>query len=484
MGYDIAIIGGGINGAGIARDAAGRGLRVLLVEKGDLAQGTSSASSKLVHGGLRYLEHYEFRLVRESLHEREVLAGIAPHIIWPLDFILPHSPAMRPAWMLRAGLWLYDTLAPRKTLHGSQAVALTGENAYGRPLQPRYAKGFRYTDCWVDDARLVVLNARDAADYGADIRTRTACVSALRSGDSWKIVLQDATSGEQSEAQAKILVNAAGPWVDAVLDKTGVQAKGRVKLVKGSHIVVPRIHEGDHAYILQFPDKRIVFILPFQGAFSLIGTTDVGYDGNPVDAAITENEIRYLLDGVNAYLAKPLTREEVVWSYSGVRALYDDASENLSAMTRDYVLELDAAGGAPLLSIFGGKITTYRRLAEQALEKLYPYIPSTAHSAWTSTKLLPGGEAYTPPTWLEAGLATRWQRQYGSRIALVVGKAESMTGLGNEIAPGIYEAELHYAKDHEWAKAADDLLWRRTKQGLVLDAAGRENVEAWFRAHG
>lgn len=476
--YDIAIIGGGINGAGIARDAAGRGLRVLLVEKGDLAQGTSSASSKLVHGGLRYLEHYEFRLVRESLHEREVLMGIAPHIIWPLDFILPHSPAMRPAWMLRAGLWLYDALAPRKTLHGSQAVLLS-KSVYGQSLQPHYAKGFRYTDCWVDDARLVVLNARDAADYGADIRTRTACVSAERSGNDWRMVLQDTKSGKQSEAQAKILVNAAGPWVDSVAAATGIQTHGRLKLVKGSHIVVPRLHEGNHAYILQFSDRRIVFILPFQDAFSLIGTTDVGYDGKPEEVAISEEEIHYLLNGVNDYLAKPITREDVLWSYSGVRALYDDASENLSAITRDYMLELDA-GGALLLSVFGGKITTYRKLAEQVMEKLCPYIPGGMHGIWTATKPLPGGEAYVPPAWLDQKLAARWQRQYGSRIADIIGKAQSMAELGDEIAPTIYEAELRYVKDYEWAKTADDFLWRRTKQGLVINAAGHERIAQWF----
>ena len=479
--YDIAIIGGGINGAGIARDAAGRGLRVLLVEKGDLAQGTSSASSKLVHGGLRYLEQYEFRLVRESLREREILMGIAPHIIWPMDFILPHSSDMRPAWMLRAGLLMYDTLAPRKTLHASQEVGLAGKGAYGQPLQQRYAKGFRYTDCWVDDARLVVLNARDAADHGADIRTRTTCINAEHSSSGgWRVLLQ-AESGQRIEEKAKILVNAAGPWVNDMIARIGVRTKGRVRLVKGSHIVVPRLYEGNHAYILQFADKRVVFIMPFQEAFSLIGTTDIGYDGDPAEAAISEEEIRYLLGGVNSYLATLLTREQVVWSYSGVRALYDDASENLSTITRDYVLELDVAEGAPLLTIFGGKITTYRKLAEQAMEKLHPYIPSGAHGSWTANKPLPGGESYTLPTWLATELATRWQRQYGSCVADIIDGAETMSDLGEEIVPDIYEAELRYAKNYEWAKTANDFLWRRTKQGLDLDAAQTESIAAWFR---
>lgn len=477
--YDIAIIGGGINGAGIARDAAGRGLRVLLMEKGDLAQGTSSASSKLIHGGLRYLEHYEFRLVRESLKEREVLLGIAPHIIWPMDFILPHAPAMRPFWMLRAGMLLYDNLAPRRQLRASTAVSLNGHGTYGIPLQAQYAQGFRYTDCWVDDARLVVLNALDAAENGADIRTRTACTKAERMDGMWWLQMETG-QGDAATAKARILINAAGPWANGVATLAGVQPKGRVRLVKGSHIVVPRVHDGDHAYILQMPDKRILFVLPFEGEFSLIGTTDVSYAGDAAEVAISQEEIRYLLDGVNRYLATPLEREDVLWSYSGVRALYDDASENLSAMTRDYVLELDTTKGAPLLSVFGGKITTYRTLAQQALYKLVPYLPKSMKGEWTDSRPLPGGEDYTPPAWLDRTLANRWVRQYGSRAARIIGSVEDMAGLGEEIAPKVFGAELHYAKDWEWARTADDFLWRRTKLGLTLSSEARMRVIEWF----
>lgn len=475
--YDLAIIGGGINGAGIARDAAGRGLRVLLVEQGDLAGGTSSASSKLVHGGLRYLEHYEFRLVREALAEREVLLGIAPHIIRPLEFVLPYGAGMRPAWMLRAGLLLYDTLAPRRTLQRSSVVPLAGQGAYGGALQPRYGRGFLYTDCWVDDARLVVLNARDAADHGADIRTRTACLGVECHKGVWHLALSGGAG-----ATARALINAAGPWIDAVLATTPAEPKGRARLVKGSHIVVPRLHAGDHAYILQLPDRRIQFILPFEERFSLIGTTDAAYDGDPAEVAITEEEVRYLLDGANAYLAKPLGRDDVVWSYAGVRALYDDATENLSAMTRDYVLELDMSAGAPLLSVFGGKLTTYRRLAEHALAKLAPYLHQGARVPWTADAPLPGAEPVPDYPWLDAALHRRWKRQYGGRMAVIIGAADSMAGLGEEIAPSVYEAELRYAHAREWARTADDFLWRRTKLGLVLDAGARERIAAWFAA--
>lgn len=481
--FDIAIIGGGINGAGIARDAAGRGLRVLLVEKGDLAIGTSSSSSKLVHGGLRYLEYCEFRLVRESLQEREALMAIAPHIIWPLDFVLPHSTGMRPAWMLRAGLLLYDNLAPRQKLRASTSLRLAGEGAYGTPLQTRYTKGFRYTDCWVDDARLVLANAQDAAAHGAEILTRTACVATERTTDGWRVFLQEVGQEKRREVRAKILVNAAGPWANDVVEAAGVHTKGRINLVKGSHIVVPRVHAGEHAYILQMADKRIVFVMPYEEEFSLIGTTDVDYAGDPGEVGISEDEIVYLLSGVNDYLASSLSREDVVWSYAGVRALYDDAAENLSAMTRDYVLELNDIDGAPLLSVFGGKLTTYRKLAEQAMEKLEKYIPSAMRGAWTKDKILPGGEMYTPPTWLDGATAKRWKRQYGSAIAEIIGEAESLDGLGGQIAPTVYEAELRYVQAHEWVRRSNDYLWRRTKLGLTLDSAGRERVTAWFAAN-
>ncbi|MCH2546424.1 MAG: glycerol-3-phosphate dehydrogenase [Alphaproteobacteria bacterium] len=480
--YDMAIIGGGINGVGIARDAAGRGLRVLLVEKGDLAQGTSSSSSKLIHGGLRYLEHREFRLVRESLTERETLMKIAPHIIWPMDFILPHNKGMRPAWMLRAGLMLYDNLAAGSSLRGSNSVVLGESTPYGKPLKSRLSKGFRYTDCWVDDARLVILNAQDAEAHGADIRTRTACAAVERHAEEWRLFLQSSGSEKRTELRAKILVNAAGPWANAVNEIAGVKAKGKVKLVKGSHIVVPQIHSGNHAYILQLPDKRIIFVLPFEDEFSLIGTTDIAYEGDPIEAGISEEEIRYLLDGVNSYLPAPLTREDMVWNYSGVRALYDDNSDNLSTITRDYVLELNAQDKAPLLSIFGGKITTYRRLAEQAMEKLQPFLEAGTRSTWTGETPLPGSEAYSPPPWLDAALVKRWRRQYGSAMAKIIGDAESMEGLGKAIALNVYEAELHYVQTHEWVQKADDFLWRRTKLGLQLEYTERDKVIAWFKA--
>ena len=482
--YDLAIIGGGINGAGIAREAAGQGLSVFLCEKGDLASATSSASSKLVHGGLRYLEYGEFRLVREALAERETLLSIAPHIVWPLEFILPHSRDTRPAWMIRFGLFLYDHLSARKKIAPSASVDFAKQCNYRGMLNPAYKKGFRYTDCWVDDARLVVLNAVDAARHGATIATRTACVKAEREDGHWRLDLQ----GEKNYSiHAKALINAAGPWLNEVIACTGIKTPHRVKRVKGSHIVVPKLHEGEQAYILQMSDKRIVFVLPFERDFSLIGTTDMEYTGDPGKVAISPEEIRYLLGGVNRYVAVPVTEESIVWSYAGVRSLYDDASDNLSAMTRDYVLELDT-DGAPILTVFGGKITTYRRLAEQAIEKLAQPM-EIVHKPWTHTQPLPGGEklkaelerelAQTYP-WLEESLKARWLRQYGTEIYTLLGDASKISDLGQEIAPQVYERELNYVKEQEWAMTGDDFLWRRTKLGLHLDANATASVHTWF----
>lgn len=431
--YDLAIIGGGVNGCGIARDAAGRGLKVLLVEKGDLASGTSSASTKLIHGGLRYLEHYEFRLVAEALAEREVLWGMAPHIVHPLRFVLPHHKGLRPAWMIRLGLLLYDGLGKRQRLPASRALNLTVDAA-GTPLKPEFRRGFEYSDCWVDDARLVVLNAIDAVRHGADIRVGTEMVSARRYGAHWAIALKDAATGQPREETARLLVNAAGPWVENVLAAcVGGNARAHVRLVKGSHIVVPRVFEHERAYIFQNADQRVVFAIPYERDFTLIGTTDVEFSGDPNDVRIDESEVTYLCDAVSTYFARPMTPDEVVWTYAGVRPLYDDG-EAAQSVTRDFVLELDApAGVAPLLSIFGGKITTYRRLAEDALTKLAPWL-ADAGPTWTRGAALPGGdfpidgferlvdELGRAFAFLPGPTLRRFARSYGTRCRELLGE--------------------------------------------------------------
>ncbi|HEY5597848.1 MAG TPA: glycerol-3-phosphate dehydrogenase, partial [Kiloniellales bacterium] len=426
---DLLVIGGGINGVGIARDAAGRGLSVVLCEQDDLASATSSASTKLIHGGLRYLETYEFRLVREALIEREVLLRAAPHIIWPLTFVLPHNTGLRPAWMVRIGLFLYDHLGGRKLLPGSYGIDLRGHPA-GAPLRRTFGKAFCYSDCWVEDARLVVLNAMDARDRGAEILPRTRCTGARRSNGLWRVTLEPAAGGPARHVAARALVNAAGPWVSDVLATVaGANRRGRLRLVKGSHIVVPRLSDGEQAYVLQNDDRRIVFVIPYERDFSLIGTTDVPFAGDPGQVRISDEETAYLCAAVNRYFTKPVTPEQVVWTYSGVRPLYDDEHENASAVTRDYVFDLDLGGGdangdrAPLLSIFGGKITTYRKLAEHALEKLLPRLGSSA-PAWTQTAALPGGDIADADfaaflaafradrSWLPEGQARRYARAY------------------------------------------------------------------------
>ena len=473
--YDIAIIGGGINGAGIARDAAGQGLRVLLSEKGDLASATSSASSKLIHGGLRYLEHGEFRLVRKALKEREVLLRAAPHIVWPLRFVLPLDKGLRPAWMIRLGLFLYDNLAGRRRLGGSRAIDLTSAPE-GAPLQDRLTRGFLYSDCWVDDARLVVLTCVDAAERGADIRPRTEVTRARREGGLWRLSLQGKLTGE---ASARALVNAAGPWVDDVQqDVVGRNTPDRLRLVKGSHIVVDRLYDGPHAYILQNTDRRVVFALPYQQDFTLIGTTDVPFEDDPGAAKISVDETVYLLDAVNRVFRKRLAADDVRSSYAGVRPLFDDGDVNASAVTRDYVFDLDAPPDAPpLLAIYGGKITTYRQLAEHALSELLPAL-GRDHRPWTADAPLPGGDMpnsdfesffkqfHLEHNFLPEALAYRYARQYGTRASRLVDGIAALDGLGRDLGHGLYEAEAQYLRDHEWAETDEDILWRRTKLGL------------------
>ena len=476
--YDLLVIGGGINGAGIARDAAGRGLRVLLCEKGDLAEATSSSSTKLIHGGLRYLEYYEFRLVREALLERERLLRIAPHIIWPLRFVLPYTDGLRPRWLLRIGLFLYDHLARLRTLPGSASVALR-TSPMGAPLQDRITDGFLYSDCWVEDARLVVLNAMDAQARGAEIRTRTAVERARRDGDAWAATLRGADATET--VRAKIIVNAAGPWVSKTLGGTlGIDTKAAVRLVKGSHIVTRRLYEGAQAYILQNPDGRIVFAIPYEHDFTLIGTTDVPHDGEPGPVCISAEETAYLCASINRFFKTPIAPDDVVWSYAGVRPLYDDAAKHASAVTRDYVLDIhDERGALPVLSVFGGKITTYRRLAEHALEKLETYLPDL-RPAWTADAPLPGGDMpnadfdahlarfRTRFGFLPEDLARRLARAYGTRAEAIVGAARGMTDLGEDFGAGLTKAEVDYLVRDEWARTSADILWRRSKLGLRL----------------
>ena len=477
---------------GIARDAAGRGLRVLLCERGDLAGATSSASSKLIHGGLRYLEHHEFRLVREALIEREVLLRIAPHIAWPMRFVLPHAPEQRPAWMIRLGLLLYDHIGGRQSLPRTRRLDLR-RAPQGVPLRPGLRVGFEYSDCWVDDARLVALNAVDAREHGAAVLTRTACVSATAAGGSWRVTLADGEAGTTRTLGARVLVNAAGPWVDDVLGgRAGVSSGHRARLVKGSHIVLPRLYDGEQAYILQNDDGRVVFVIPYEGGYSLVGTTDVAFTGDPAHVAMEPAEAEYLCRAVSRYFAAPVHPSGIVHSYSGVRSLHDDRSDNPSAVTRDYVLDLRTSP-APVLSVFGGKITTYRRLAEHAMDKLLPHLQAPRPMAWTGGAALPGGDLRggdfdrflaglraTHP-WLPAALAHRLARAYGTRTQAVLAGARSLSGLGEAFGGGLTEAELRHMMDQEWARTAEDALWRRSKLGLHLSAAEIARVADWMR---
>ena len=497
---DVFVVGGGINGAGIARDLAGRGASVVLCEKDDLAQHTSSSSTKLIHGGLRYLEYYEFSLVRKALAEREVLLKSAPHIMWPLRFVMPHDPSMRPVWMVRAGLFLYDHLAKREVLPGSETVDLR-QHAAGAPLKPGYTKGFVYSDGWVDDARLVVLNAVDAAQHGAEVLTGWTCTDAQRGADVWQITMRH-RSGAERQVSARALVNAAGPWTAQFLAQQAHAAKPKsLRLVKGSHIVVKKLFDHDHAYIFQNPDKRIIFAIPYEGDYTLIGTTDVEHTGAIGEARIDASEIDYLCVQASRYFAQPIVPADVVWTYSGVRPLLDDESGNPSAVTRDYSLELDTEQ-APLLSVWGGKITTFRKLAEEAAAIVAKPL-RLAGRAWTEGVPLPGGDlsawigkAERPDTDFERfvralvaqrpelppALLRRLARCYGGRIELVLGPAGA-SRLGAEVAPGLFEAELQYLHDHEWARRADDVLWRRTKLGLHLSETERAAVADWCATH-
>ncbi|ANA13762.1 glycerol-3-phosphate dehydrogenase [Acetobacter oryzifermentans] len=489
--YDLLIVGGGVNGAGIARDAVGRGASVLLVEQDDLASYTSSSSTKLIHGGLRYLEYYEFRLVREALMERERLLKMAPHIMWPLRFVLPHSKLVRPAWMLKAGLFLYDHLASNMTLPKSRGIDFRTHSS-GAALKPEYTKGFVYSDGWVQDSRLVVLNAMDAAERGADVRTRTRLIAANRANGVWEATLEDRATGKTTTVRAKALVNAAGPWVARLLaDTLKIPNSKSVRLVKGSHIIVPRVYEGPQAYIFQNPDKRIVFAIPYEQKFTLIGTTDIPWKQEPGKVNIAPDEVTYLCESVNRYLNVQVKESDVVWSYAGLRPLYDDASANASAVTRDYVLDLDTQDGAPLLSIFGGKITTYRKLAEHALEKLAPVLPTVGGESWTAQEVLPGGDLgdggfdqalarlrRTAP-WLPEGLAWRLMRNYGSRTYEIIGEANSMQDMGEVLGGDLTSREVDYLISREWARTAEDVLWRRSKLGLHLSDAEKANVEAY-----
>ncbi len=491
--YDLLIIGGGVNGAGIARDAAGRGLSVLLVEQEDLASHTSSASTKLIHGGLRYLEYYEFRLVREALIERERLLGMAPHIIWPLRFVLPQSQSPRPAWMVRLGLFLYDHLGGRKKLPGTQTLNLDRAPQGNGLKSGTKGKGsaFVYSDCWVQDSRLTVLNAMDAAARGAEIRTRTRLTGAQSVGDQWRATIEDAQG--QHQVSARVLVNAAGPWVDAVLRTLGRAHNDRgVRLIKGSHIVVPRLYEGDHAFMLQNPDRRIVFAIPYEQEFTLIGTTDEPWNAAPGKAEISQGEIDYLCETVNRYFERGVTPQDIVWTYSGIRPLYDDHAANASAVTRDYVLDFDRSEGrAPMLSVFGGKITTYRKLAEHALEHIAQVFPQAA-TPWTAGATLPGGdlpdgdfEAFVRTLvkrypQLEPALLHRLARAYGTRTLDLLGTAVTAQDLGPDLGGGLHTAEVDYLVHHEWARTAQDILYRRSKLGLHVPPGTSEALEAYL----
>jgi len=488
--FDVLVVGGGINGAGIARDAAGRGLSVCLCEQDDLAAHTSSASTKLIHGGLRYLQQGEFALVRKALNERETLRQLAPHLIAPTRFVLPHARHLRPAWLLRAGLWLYDHLG-HATPHfpRSQRIDLRRDPS-GAALQPGYRTGFTYADARVNDARLVVLNALDAHERGADIRTRTRCEQLIRHRDHWWAVLRTA-NGDVQRVRARCVVNASGPWAGTVLERAGLDAPLGVRLVQGSHLVVPRLFAHDSAYLFQQPDQRVVFAIPFEQDFTLIGTTDTDYDGDPAQVQTRADEQTYLLEAVNRFVRVPVRAEDIVWRYSGVRPLLADHHRDASRVTRDYRLALDTAG-APLLSVLGGKLTTYRALAEEALGRLSPALPEMG-AAWTAGgPPLPGGDGGTAAEMAEAlqrdhprlppALLQRLARSYGTRAVGLLAGAQTLDALGQDHGGGLYDRELDYLIAHEWARTTDDVLWRRSHLGLRVDAAQREALTATLQA--
>ncbi len=493
---DILIVGGGINGAGIARDAAGRGLSVVLCEKDDLASHTSSASTKLIHGGLRYLEHYEFGLVRKALIEREVLLRAAPHIMWPMRFVMPHDKGQRPSWMIRAGLLIYDFLAKREILPGSGAIDLRSHLA-GEPLKAEFTQGFIYSDGWVDDARLVVLNALDAAEKGAQVFTHTACVSAKRVGDRWHAVLRRA-DGSTVDVHARSLVNAAGPWATSFLEGALHHPAGKaLRLVKGSHIIVKKMFDHPYAYIFQNPDGRIVFAIDYEHDFTLVGTTDLEYHGDTNKVEIDRTEIEYLCELTQRYFRKPITPADVVWSYSGVRPLLEDDSAKASEITRDYKLAMEGEQ-APLLSVFGGKITTFRKLAEEAVDMIAPKL-GNHRPTWTEHACLPGGDLYGAPqnravleydayvhrmqrqfAWLPPKLVARYVRAYGTRIHALLKDRHSITQMGEELVKDLFAAEIDYLVKYEWASSGADILWRRSKLGLHLPAGTEQRIDQWI----
>jgi glycerol-3-phosphate dehydrogenase len=490
--YDVLVVGGGINGAGIARDAAGRGWKVLLCEQHDLGAHTSSSSTKLIHGGLRYLEYYDFKLVRKSLHEREILLEAAPHIVRPLRFVLPHDAHLRPAWMIRAGLFLYDHLAKRRILADSEGVDLRRHPA-GRALDARYRKGFIYSDAWVDDARLVVSTALDAAERGAAILTRTCCTRVEPHEGAWKATLSQA-DGRTASVHARTVVNAAGPWVAQFLDAASPRPAGHhPRMIKGSHIVVPRLFEHDYAYLFQAPDGRVVFGIPYERDFTLIGTTECDYAGDLATPAIDPAEIDYLLDMANRYFSRNLSRDDVAWTFAGLRPLLAASTDDPKSVTRDYVLEMSESP-APLLSVYGGKLTTYRKLAEDVVGMLAPRLHLDG-GAWTAHVPLPGGDlpkADFPEflaacgrrhPWLPQPLCERYARAYGTRIERVLGEARRLADLGEEIVPGLYAAEVRHLCRDEWARTAEDILWRRTKLGLHLPADATAIVDRWLASH-
>jgi glycerol-3-phosphate dehydrogenase len=489
---DLLVVGGGINGAGIARDAAGRGLRVVLCEQGDLAQGTSSRSSRLIHGGLRYLEYGEWRLVREALQEREILLAAAPHLVRPLCFVLPHVQGMRPAWMLRLGLFLYDHLARRRRLPASRAIALD-QAPEGAAVRPHLRRAFVYADCRTDDARLVVLNAVGAAERGARVLLHTEFVDAIPEAGAWRARLRAARTGATSTLRVRAIVNAAGPWVEAVAPRIGGVARQRhARLVKGSHLVVRRFWQGEHAFLLQNTDRRVVFVTPYEDDFAMIGTTDIPYASDPGCVRIGEQEARYLCDAVNRQLRCTLTPADAVYTFSGVRCLVDDARDNPSAVTRDYVLELAAgAGHGPVLTVLGGKITTYRRLAEHAVDLLAPHLPASG-PRWTAAVPLPGGDLagedvgvaqqrfLAAAHFLPSAHARALFDRHGRIATAIVGDVAGLSDMGIHFGAGLYERELRYLVDREWAASVEDVLWRRTKLGLRLDAAQVERLREWL----
>ena len=491
--FDILVVGGGINGVAIARDAAGRGLSVLLCEQDDLAAHTSSASSKLIHGGLRYLEQYEFALVAKALAERDVVLNSAPHIVRPLRFVLPHEPHLRPEWMIRAALLLYDNLGRRRahSLIHSRRVDLR-EHVAGAPLKPQFDRGFIYSDAWCDDARLVVLNALDAAAHGAQVLTRTRCARVRRTAAAWTAQLRT-TAGEEREVEARALVNATGPWAAKFLDDVAHLPHARtLRLIKGSHIVVNKLYDHAYAYTFQQADRRIVFAIPFERDYTLIGTTDTEFSDSPESVRIDANEMDYLCAAASRYFARAITPSDVVWSYSGVRPLLEDENSAAADVTRDYLLDCDDSA-APLLNVFGGKITTHRKLAEEALDWLAPVL-GNPREAWTAAEdvRLPGADfadigfdAFLHDVirrypWLPSGQALRYARSYGTRIDAIIGAARRLDDLGENPGADLYAAEVDYLVREEWARSVDDILWRRSKLGLRIDARARKRLEAYL----